>query len=228
MNAEGSGQTAHDERLRGHDPGLAMAAYGPASAPSGDRSLVPRSLARSRVLGVLQVAGRVPGSPGSSRAPSRKRVHLAAGLNLARGAFSKQLALPRPAARALRPRGHGGGSPTELTAQSLTLRLDPPPEGVVSQSWVNATVGGPPLEQVPALELHRVRSLPLHGPALRGTHTRLTLVRERTAGGESGAEASSVARHAWAEVEVASAPRSVHPASCARGTVVKRLSFRVT
>jgi Tol biopolymer transport system component len=185
----------------------------------------------SRVLGVLQVTGRVPGVARIQVALRRgKRVHLAAGLTLARGAFRKRLALPRdlpPGRFALEVTAVG--SPTELTAQTLALRLAPPPEGVVSQTWASATVGGPPLERVPASNSiafahFRFTALPRPGRTLVSRW----YVNGRAAGKPVPKPRRSLVI-AWAEVEGAPLPRGRYSCVLRAGTtVVKRLSFRVT
>lgn len=184
----------------------------------------------SRVFGALRVTGEVPGLSKIQLALKRGgRIYLAAGLALAKGRFARSIAIPRE----LAPGGYvldvtANGSPTELTPQRLRVRLEAPPEGVVSEAWASTTVGGPPLTRVPASNgtawAHfRFSALPKPGR---------TLVTRWFVNGKSppGAVPRTKPRRALVIAYVERDPLPVGTYTCvlsAGKTVVKRLIFRV-
>jgi Tol biopolymer transport system component len=185
----------------------------------------------SWVFGALEVRGRVPGVARIQLALRRgSRIHLARGLTLPAGPFTRRLAIPRelpPGPYMLEVTANG--SPTQLTAQKLAVRLAPPPEGVVSETWASTTVGGPPLERVPASNSivwahFRFSALPRAGRVLVA---RWELNGRRVGQPRAKPRRSSVI--AWIEVEGAPLPRGRYTCVLTAGkTVVKRLSVRVT
>jgi WD40-like Beta Propeller Repeat len=122
--------------------------------------------------GALEISGRVPGLSRVQLALRRgKRIHVARGLVLTKGSFTRRIAVPRN----LLPGRYvldvtAAGSPTELRAQKLTVLLEAPPEGVVRSAWASTTIGGPPLAILPpapdAYAHFRFGSLPKPGRAL--------------------------------------------------------------
>lgn len=101
--------------------------------------------------GSLRIAGRVPGLSRIQVALRRgKRIHLARGLVLTKGSFTRRLAVPRT----LLPGRYvldvtAAGSPTPLRAQKLAVVFEAPPEGVVRSAWASTTISGPPLAILP-------------------------------------------------------------------------------
>ena len=123
----------------------------PAPEPVTDATVRGR-WQESRLLGTLDVKGFVPGLSRIQLALRRaKRVYLARGLVLSQGAFARRLPLPRdllPGPYVLEVTAIG--SPTELSRQTLPVEVRAPAEGVVRTAWASATVGGPPMERIPA------------------------------------------------------------------------------
>jgi Tol biopolymer transport system component len=187
----------------------------------------------SRPVGVLEVRGRVPGLARIQVALRRgKKIHLAVGLNLARGSFARRLALPRnllPGTFVLEVTA--AGSPTELSPQRRLLRLAPPREGVVSRAWASTTLGGPPLERVPASNSiayahFRFSALPRPG---RPLVTTWLLNGKRPPGALPRRKSRRALVVAFIEAEDAPLPRGTFTCVLTAGkTVVKRLTFRVS
>ena len=102
--------------------------------------------------GSLRVSGQVPGLSRLQLALRQgKRVAVADGLTVSKGAFTRRLALPDDLTPGLYTlEVTAVGSPTVLSPQKLPVRLAAPPEGVVSEAWASSTVGGPPLTRVPS------------------------------------------------------------------------------
>ena len=187
----------------------------------------------SRALGVLRVAGEVPGLSRIQLALRRgNRIQLAAGLVLAKGRFARDLALPRD----LPPGSYvldvtATGSPTALTPQQLPVRLAAPPEGVAAASWASTTVGGPPLKRIPATNAiawahFRLSALPRPGRTLvttwyfNGKRPPSALPRPKP-------RRSLVI--AFIDVSGQPLPRGIYTCVLtAGGIVVKRLTFRVS
>jgi Tol biopolymer transport system component len=123
----------------------------PAPQPLTDARAVAR-WKESRLRGTLVIRGVVPGLARIQLALRRgQRVYLARGLVLSQGTFTRKLALPRD----LLPGPYvlavtAVGSPTALSAQTLPVEVRTPAEGVVSEAWASAKVGGPPMDRVPA------------------------------------------------------------------------------
>ena len=154
MNADGSNQTRlTTEANEDTTPDWQWQRMIPAPPkPVEDADFVAVRWKESVFRGSLLVVGRVPGLSKMQLALRQgKRIVVADGLTVTKGAFSKRLALPRdltPGAFTLEV--GAAGSPTQLTAQRVRLHLAPPPEGVVSESWASSTVEGPPLERIPS------------------------------------------------------------------------------
>jgi len=186
----------------------------------------------SALVGALRVSGRVPGLSRIQLALRRGRhVYLAAGLTLTKGAFTKNLALPRdltPGAFVLDVTATG--SPTDLSAQKVPVRLAAPAEGVVSEAWASTTVGGPPLERIPATNSiawahFDFAALPRPGRLLV-THWMINGRRPQGAAPRPKLRRSLVI--AYIEAEAAPLPLGIYTCTLTSGrTVVKRLTFRV-
>jgi Tol biopolymer transport system component len=202
--------------------------------PVEDASFAGVHWKESVFFGTLRVRGRVPGLSKLQLALRRgKRVYVAAGLTVSKGAFTKRLALPRdltPGSFTLEVTAVG--SPTELTAQKVPLRLAAPPEGVVSQSWASSVVGGPPLLRVPAANSiawahFRFAALPRPSRLLATTWY---------VDGSKPPHVDSVPKPrrslvvAWLRPpDGAQLPRGIYTCVLTSGTtVVKRLTFRVS
>lgn len=183
----------------------------------------------SQSLGTLVVRGHVPGLSRLQLALRRgPRIFVASGLNLQAGAFTRSLRLPRnipPGAFVLDVTANG--SPTPLTRQEVPVRLAPPPEGVVSQTWASTTVGGPPLQRVPAANAivwahFRFSALPRPGRVLLATW-----YVDGRRGGEPRVKPHRSLVIAWAQQDPL--PRGKYTCVLTAGkTVVKRLSVRVS
>jgi Tol biopolymer transport system component len=186
----------------------------------------------SVLMGSLRVSGRVPGLSKIQLALRRgKHVYVAAGLTLTKGAFTKDLALPRD----LTPGPFvldvtATGSPTDLTSQKVPMRLSAPAEGVVSAAWASTTVGGPPLERIPATNSiawahFDFAALPRPGRLLV-THWMIN--GQRPAGAAPRPKLRRSLVIAYIEAEAAPLPRGIYTCILTSGrTVVKRLTFRV-
>jgi Tol biopolymer transport system component len=183
--------------------------------------------------GSLVVQGRVPGLSKMQLALRQgKRLVVAVGLTVTKGAFSKRLALPRD----LTPGPYtlevgAAGSPTQLTPQKLRLRLPPPPEGVVSESWASSTVEGPPLERIPSTSTSLWAHFEFAALPRPGRHLSTTWYID----GERRSKTIPKTRRSpvigWLRLpsELASFPRGTY--SCvlrAGSTVTKRVTFRVS
>jgi len=183
--------------------------------------------------GSLLVKGRVPGLSKMQLALRYgKRIVLAAGLTVAKGAFSRRIALPRnlvPGAYSLEV--GAAGSPTQLTPQEIHLRLGSPPEGVVSDAWASSTVEGPPLERVPStstsLWAHfEFAALPRPGQLLRTTWYIDGKQRSKTIPKPRRSPVIAFVR--W-PTELTSFPRGTYSCVLTAGAkVVKRVTFRVS
>ena len=183
--------------------------------------------------GSLLVRGRVPGLSKMQLALRYgKRIVLAAGLTVAKGAFSRRIALPRnlvPGAYSLEV--GAAGSPTQLTPQEIHLRLGSPPEGVVSDAWASSTVEGPPLERVPStstsLWAHfEFAALPRPGQLLRTTWYIDGKQRSKTIPKPRRSPVIAFVR--W-PTELTSFPRGTYSCVLTAGPrVVKRVTFRVS
>ena len=183
--------------------------------------------------GSLLVKGRVPGLSKMQLALRYgKRIVLAAGLTVAKGAFSRRIALPRnlvPGAYSLEV--GAAGSPTQLTPQEIRLRLGSPPEGVVSDAWASSTVEGPPLERVPStstsLWAHfEFAALPRPGRLLRTTWYIDGKQRSKTIPKPRRSPVIAFVR--W-PTELTSFPRGTYSCVLTAGPkVVKRVTFRVS
>ena len=186
----------------------------------------------SNLSGSLRVSGRVPGLSRIQLALRRgNHVYVAAGLMLTKGAFTKDLALPRDLTPGLFVLDvTSTGSPTDLTAQKLPVRLAAPPEGVVSAAWASTTVGGPPLGRIPATNSiawahFDFAALPKPGRLLV---TRWTINGRRPAGAAPRPKVRRSLVIAYIEAESAPLPRGIYTCTVTSGpTVVKRLTFRV-
>jgi dipeptidyl aminopeptidase/acylaminoacyl peptidase len=101
--------------------------------------------------GALELVGRVS-RPAVLTVALRQggRVRLSATMPLPRGAFRRSVPLPRGLlpGRYLLDVGLVG-SPEEKTTQRIRLTLAAPPEGVVSQAWASAVIGGLPAVRFP-------------------------------------------------------------------------------
>jgi WD40-like Beta Propeller Repeat len=186
----------------------------------------------SRVFGALVVQGRVPGLSRLQLALRRgRRIYVAVGLNLSQGPFTKRLPLPRD----LRPgplvlQVTAAGSPTEISPQTLRLRLQAPPEGVVSQTWASTTVGGPPLDRIPAsnsIAFAHFRFSALPRPN-RPLVTRWLVNGRRPVGAVPRPKRRQPVVIAFIEVEGAPLTPGTYTCVLTAGSkVVKRLRFRV-
>ena len=79
------------------------------------------------------------------------RIRLSRTMPLPGGAFRRSVVLPRGLLPGRYVLDIGVvGSPTEKPSQRKTPTLAPPPEGVVSQAWVSAVLGGLPAVRFPA------------------------------------------------------------------------------
>jgi Tol biopolymer transport system component len=234
MNADGSGQTrltTNTSEDSTPDWQWQRVILPPPQAVTGATFRV--RWRESRLLGVLEVRGQVPGVARIQLALRRgKRIYVAAGLNLAEGGFTKRLALPRD----LLPGPYvldvtAAGSPTELTRQSLPLRLAAPPEGVVREAWASTTVGGPRLERIPASNSiafahFRFSALPRRG---RQLVTTWLVNGKRPPGAIPRPKSRRSLVIAFIEAEGAPLPRGRFTCVLTAGkTVVKRLMFRVS
>jgi Tol biopolymer transport system component len=187
----------------------------------------------SALAGTLRVSGRVPGLSKIQLALRRgKRVYLAVGLTVSKGAFTKNLALPHdltPGAFVLDVTATG--SPTDLSPQKVPLRLSAPAEGVVSEAWASTTVGGPPLDRIPATNSiawahFAFAALPRPG---RPLITRWYVNGRRPHGAVPRPKVRRSLVIAFIVVEGAPLPRGVYTCVLtSRRTVVKRLTFRVS
>jgi hypothetical protein len=105
----------------------------------------------SEYQGALEVVGRVTQPAVLTLALRQgRRVRLSATMPLAGGAFRRSMPLPR----GLLPGSYVVdiglvGSPKEKPTQRMAVRLAPPAEGVVSQAWVSAVLGGLPAVRFP-------------------------------------------------------------------------------
>jgi Tol biopolymer transport system component len=184
--------------------------------------------------GSLLVTGRVPGLSKMQLALRHgKRIVVAVGLTVTKGAFSKRIALPRdlvPGAYALVV--GAAGSPTQLTPQTIRLRLGAPPEGVVADAWASSTVEGPPLERVPAtstsLWAHfEFAALPRPGRPLRTTWYIDGKQRSKTI--PKPRRSPVIAYLRLDPPELTSFPRGIYSCVLTAGAkVVKRVTFRVS
>ena len=183
--------------------------------------------------GSLLVSGRVPGLSKLQLALRHgRRVVVAAGLTVTKGAFAKRLALPRD----LTPGRYmlavtAVGSPTHLTPQNKPLVLASPPEGVVSDAWASSTVEGPPLERIPSTSPllwahYKFAALPRPGRRLTtawyidGKQRSATIPKSRR---------SLVIAYLRLPLGLSAFPRGTYSCVLAAGTtVVKRVTFRVT
>jgi Tol biopolymer transport system component len=184
----------------------------------------------SEFSGVLKVSGRVPGLAKIQLALRRgTRTYLAVGLTLAKGEFTRRLRLPR----GLLPGRYtldvtADGSPTQLKPHKVPATLRAPPEGVVSQTWASATVGGPPMTKIPATNSiafahFRFAALPRPGRALVALW-----YRNGKREGDPAPKPRSALVITWAEVEGAPLYRGTYRCVLRAGkTVVKKLTFRV-
>ena len=146
--------------------------------------------------GSLRVSGQVPGLSRLQLALRQgKRVAVAAGLTVSKGAFTRRLALPDDLTPGLYTlEVTAVGSPTVLSPQKLLVRLAAPPEGVVSEAWASSTVGGPPLTRVPSDERHRLGALPARcAPAGRAKPLTTTWVINGTSAARRRAAAEAAA-----------------------------------
>src|SRR5262245_19963828 len=153
MNADGSGQT----RLTTN----AAEDTTPDWQWQAEPLSPPKPVERAEFVGVrwkesvfsgsLRVSGQVPGLSRLQLALKLgRRVAVAAGLTLQKGAFTRRLALPANLVPGLYTlEVTAVGSPTQLMSQKLPVRLAAPPEGVVSEAWASSSIGGPPLTRVP-------------------------------------------------------------------------------
>ena len=201
MNADGSSQT----RLTTN----AAEDTTPDWQWQAERLPPPKPVDRAELVGVrwkesvfsgsLRVSGRVPGLSRLQLALRQgKRVAVAAGLTVSKGAFTRRLALPDDLTPGLYTlEVTAVGSPTVLSPQKLPVRLAAPPEGVVSEAWASSTVGGPPLARVPSDERHRLGALPARRAPAAGEAADDDVVRERerTAWCRAAAEAAAVSGH---------------------------------
>jgi Tol biopolymer transport system component len=105
----------------------------------------------SQYRGALEVVGRVTRPAVLTLALRQgRRVRLSATMPLAGGAFRRSVPLPRGLLPGRFVLDIGVvGSPAEKPTQRKTLVLRPPPEGVVSQAWVSAVIGGLPAVRFP-------------------------------------------------------------------------------
>ena len=186
----------------------------------------------SVLAGSLRVSGRVPGLSRIQLALRRgKHVYVARGVTVAKGAFVASLALPHD----LKPGRFvldvtATGSPTELSAQKVPVRLAAPAEGVVSTAWASTTVGGPPLERIPATNSiawahFDFAALPRPGRLLI-TRWYVNGIRPQGALPRPKIRRSLVI--AYIEAEGTPLPRGMYTCVLTSGrTVVKRLTFRV-
>jgi dipeptidyl aminopeptidase/acylaminoacyl peptidase len=152
MNADGSSQTRlTTDAAEDTTPDWQWQQTVPVPPPPIEDASFRVRWKESVLSGSLRVTGRVPGLSKIQLALRRgKHVYVAVGLTLTKGAFVKNLALPRD----LTPGPFvldvtATGSPTDLSAQTMRVLLEAPPEGVVSDAWGSSTVGGPPLQTVP-------------------------------------------------------------------------------
>jgi hypothetical protein len=127
----------------------------------------------STYFGVLRVSGSVPSEATLTLILHKgKRVRLTRILNLAPGAFQRTFAMPHDLlpgdyTLAVTP----APTSSDLAPQSLTVKLRPPPEGVVSLAWPSTVAGGPPLHRLPpttsiAYVQFRFAALPKAGRAV--------------------------------------------------------------
>lgn len=234
MNADGSNQMrlTTDEAEDTTPDWQWVAVKLPPPQPVDDAHFVAVRWKESVFHGSLLVTGRVPGLSKLQLALRKgKRVVVAAGLTVTKGAFSKRLALPRD----LTPGRYvlavtAVGSPTDLTPQTKLLVLASPPEGVVSDAWASSTVEGPPLERIPSTSAllwahYRFAALPRPGRRLTtawyidGKQRSKTIPKSRR---------PLVIAYLRLPPELESFPRGTY--SCvlaAGGKVVKRVTFRV-
>jgi Tol biopolymer transport system component len=105
----------------------------------------------SEYRGALELVGRVSHPAVLTLALRQgRRVRLSATMPLPGGAFRRSVPLPR----GLLPAGYLldvglVGSPEEKPTQKIAMTLTPPREGVVSQAWVSAVLGGLPAVRFP-------------------------------------------------------------------------------
>ena len=231
MSADGTrADAAHDERVRGHDVGLAVAARGPpASAPRLGSASFQGRWKESVYSGALVAVGRVP-QQARLRFALRDgaRVLAARTLTLPPGAFRVPLAVPRtvlPGRYELDVRQVAGA--VVVRPQRERVRLAAPPEGVVVRAWASTTIAGPPLATLPptsdAFAHFRFAVLPRPGRTLvtrwfwRGDLQGLPRRKQR-----------SVLVIARVFVEEASLPKGRYTCVLrAGGVVVKRVTFRI-
>jgi Tol biopolymer transport system component len=234
MNADGSNQTRlTTDAAEDTTPDWQWLAVKLPPPPPVEDATFHARWKESVLVGTLRVSGRVPGLSKIQLALRRGRhVYLAVGLTLSKGAFTKNVALPRdltPGAYVLDVTATG--SPTDLSPQKLVRRLPAPAEGVVSTAWASTTVGGPPLERIPATNSiawahFTFAALPLPGRLLT---TRWYVNGRRPQGAVPRPKVRRSLVIAYIEAEGAPLPRGVYTCVLTSGrTVVKRLTFRVS
>jgi Tol biopolymer transport system component len=105
----------------------------------------------SEYRGALELVGRVTRPAVLTLALRQgRRIRLSATMPLPGGAFRRSVPLPRGLFPASYLLDIGlVGSPEEKASQRMRMRLTAPPEGVVSQAWVSAVLGGLPAARFP-------------------------------------------------------------------------------
>jgi tricorn protease-like protein len=154
-------------------PGWQALAVPPPPPDPVKRALFKGAWKESAYRGALEVTGRVTRPSVLTLALRQgRRVRLSATMPLSGGAFRRSVPLPR----GLLPGSYLldiglVGSPEEKPTQRKSLLLEPPPEGVVSQAWVSAVLGGLPAVRFPrstwlVASHFRFAALPLPGRAV--------------------------------------------------------------
>jgi len=236
MNADGSGQTRLTTNAsEDTTPDWQwQAEHLPPPKPVDRAQLVGVRWEESTFSGSLRVSGTVPGLSRLQLALRRgKRVAVAQGLTVSKGAFTRRLSLPDDLTPGLYTlEVTAVGSPTVLSPQKLPVRLAAPLEGVVSEAWASSTVGGPPLGRVPRTNgivwAHfRLAALPRAGKPLTTTWV---INGSRPPGVVPRPKPRRSPTIAWlGHPEGAELPRGVYTCILAAGgTVVKRVTFRVS
>jgi dipeptidyl aminopeptidase/acylaminoacyl peptidase len=184
----------------------------------------------STYFGVLQVSGSVPREAALALVLLKgKRARFSRILHLAPGAFERKFKMPHD----LLPGGYTLAVTPEPTAsdlapQSITVKLRPPPEGVVSLAWPSTVAGGPPLHRMPpttsiAYAQFRFAGLPKPGRTVvvsfsgpKGLHTEVRKPRISLVVAWVGTTRGAPLPHGkWEAVLTAG------------GATVKRVSFRI-